>query len=35
VISLGYVKTKTQAILDKDVIDSELYVKNANAGWAK
>lgn len=35
VISLGYVKAETQVILDNEVIDSELYVKNANENWAK
>lgn len=30
VINLGYIKPETQAIVDRDVIDREIYVKNAN-----
>lgn len=30
VVNLGYIKPETQVIIDKDVIDSEIYVKNAN-----
>ena len=33
VINLGYIKAETQAILDKDVIDPEIYRKNANENW--
>jgi hypothetical protein len=33
IINLGYIKAETQAILDKDVIDPELYLKNANRSW--
>ncbi len=33
VINLGYIKSETQAILDKEVIDPEIYMKNANENW--
>lgn len=33
VVSLGYIEAETQAIIDKDVIDPEVYVKNANRSW--
>ena len=33
VVSLGYIEAETQAIIDKDVIDPEIYVKNANGSW--
>lgn len=33
VINLGYITEETQAIIDKDVIDPEIYVKNANTNW--
>jgi hypothetical protein len=35
VINLGYIQAETQAILDKDVIDSEIYIKQANGSWGK
>lgn len=35
IINLGHIKTDTQDILDKDVIDSEIYIKNANENWGK
>jgi multimeric flavodoxin WrbA len=35
IINLGYIKTETQAILDKDVIDPEIYMKNANENWVE
>lgn len=35
VMDLGYIKAETQAILDKDVIDPEIYMKNANESWEK
>lgn len=33
VVNLGYIKTETQEILDKEVIDPEIYMKNANENW--
>lgn len=33
VVSQGYIKAETQAILDKDFIDPEIYIKNANGSW--
>lgn len=33
VVDQGYIKAETQYILDKDVIDPEIYIKNANASW--
>ena len=33
IINLGYIKAETQEILDKEVIDSEIYMKNANENW--
>ncbi|WP_238917675.1 flavodoxin family protein [Clostridium sp. YIM B02555] len=33
VVTLGYIKEETQAILDKAVIDPEIYIKNANMSW--
>lgn len=33
VVSLGCIEAETQAIIDKDVIDPENYVKNANVSW--
>ena len=33
VVDQGYIKAETQDILDKDVIDPEIYIKNANASW--
>ncbi|AZV56571.1 flavodoxin family protein [Clostridium sp. AWRP] len=33
VINCGYIKDDTQAILDRDVIDTEMYLKNANKNW--
>ena len=33
VVSLGYIEAETQAEIDKDVIDPEIYVKNANVSW--
>lgn len=33
VITLGHIKEETQAILDKDVIDTEIYIKSANESW--
>ncbi|BCZ45634.1 flavodoxin family protein [Clostridium gelidum] len=33
VVNLGYIEAETQAIIDKEVIDPEIYVKNANRGW--
>mgnify|MGYP003820737023 CR=1 FL=1 len=33
VVSLGYIKTETQTILDKDVIDPDIYIENANRSW--
>ena len=33
VVSLGYIEAETQAEIDKDVIDPEIYVKNANISW--
>lgn len=33
VVKQGYINDETQAILDKDVIDPEIYTKNANASW--
>lgn len=33
VVKLGHITDETQAILDKDVIDPEIYIKNANASW--
>ena len=35
VINLGYIKDETQTILDKDVIDPEIYMKNANENWER
>lgn len=32
-LSLGCVEAETQAIIDKDVIDPKIYVKNANVSW--
>lgn len=29
----GYINSETQAILDKDIIDPEVYVKAANSSW--
>jgi len=33
VITIGYIKEETQAILDKDVIAPEIYIKQANQSW--
>jgi len=33
VVRLGYIEAETQAEIDKDVIDPEIYVKNANLSW--
>lgn len=33
IINLGYIKEETQKILNKDVIDSEIYIKSANESW--
>lgn len=33
VVTIGYISEVTQAILDKDVIDPEVYIKNANTSW--
>lgn len=33
IVNYGYIKDETQAILDKDVIDPEIYIKNANSSW--
>lgn len=33
VVNLGYIEAETQAIIDKDFIDPEIYVKNTNRGW--
>ena len=35
IINFGYIKAETQAILDKDVIDPEIYMKNANENWGE
>ncbi|OOM75513.1 2-amino-4-deoxychorismate dehydrogenase [Clostridium puniceum] len=35
IINLGYIKTETQEILDKEVIDPEIYMKNANENWGE
>ena len=35
VIDLGHINAETQAILDKNVIDPEIYVKNANENWGE
>ncbi|AKN30533.1 iron-sulfur protein [Clostridium carboxidivorans P7] len=31
IVNYGYIKDETQAVLDKDVIDPEIYIKNANS----
>ncbi|AKA68711.1 flavodoxin family protein [Clostridium scatologenes] len=33
IVNYGYIKDETQDILDKDVIDPEIYIKNANSSW--
>lgn len=33
VIHLGYITEETQEVLDKDVIDPEIYIKSANVSW--
>lgn len=33
IVKQGYIKPETQTILDKNVIDSETYVKAANKNW--
>lgn len=33
IVNYGYIKDETQAILDKDIIDPEIYIKNANSSW--
>lgn len=33
VVTLGHITTETQAILDKNIIDPEIYVKKANSSW--
>lgn len=33
IVQQGYIKTETQTILDKNVIDSDTYIKAANSGW--
>lgn len=35
IVNLGHIKTETQEILDKDVINPEFYMKNANEGWGE
>lgn len=33
IVKQGYIKAETQAILDKEFIDPETYVKSANSSW--
>lgn len=33
VVSLGHITEETQAVLDKEVIDPEIYIRNANVSW--
>jgi hypothetical protein len=33
IVNQGYIKAETQAILDKNVTDTETYVMNANNSW--
>ncbi|EKQ51700.1 MULTISPECIES: flavodoxin family protein [unclassified Clostridium] len=33
IVSIGFILEKTQAELAKDIIDPEIYMKNANSSW--
>jgi len=33
VVKLGYITNETQVIIDKEIIDPDIYIKNANESW--